>query len=208
MNILPPIGTSGVWSLKAPFDTKPVNGIAYTLISIRKLTDILNAGADPEALYYTPFAITHADYLNDLDANVSILSLNNASYDTIYVPSSYVNKYPDIGGIPYNVYGITAELGSLPESVNLDYLLTLINDVIRENIGIASPNAGLVVLGETTLVSAADSQTLEAARHANITAATTDHAKYLAAIAQRDAALVKLAICEQKLLALHQAGLI
>ena len=91
MQIIPPIETVGIWDLAAPFDSKLLstqngaanNKIPYTLIAIRKLSDILAAGGDPETDHYTSNSLDHARYVADFNANSSILSLQDGSGDIV-----------------------------------------------------------------------------------------------------------------------------
>lgn len=197
---IPPIGTSGVWTLNAPFATKLVAGAPYTLIGIRKLVDIVASGGDAEADYYTPNNLTPADYLSDVAADASILSLQDGSGDIVYVPSTYMNNYPNIGGEQYRVLALGVNLGLVPDNLDLSNVVAKVASDIKDTIGIVS-KVDVVAISQPVIKSAVDAATLEAARQNNILSSDTDYAKYLQMKNERDAALVKVANLEAFILA-------
>lgn len=199
MIYIPPIGTTGIWTLLPPFDTMLQANAPYNLIAIRKLTDILASGGEPEADYYTVNNLDTNAYIADLEINASILSLQSDSGDVIYVPSTYVRNHPDIGGIPYKVLALTIDLGAIPDSLNLAYLTSKIHDDVLELIGVPS-DVNIVSVSDTALLTNVDAATVEAARQANIGTALTDYAKYLQAVKERDSARVQIGLMQAYIL--------
>lgn len=190
-----PIGTKGVWSLAAPFNGMLLANVTYECIAIRKLSDILASGNDPEADYYTANSLDANRYISDLNSNVSIITLQNSSGNIVYVPSSFINNYPDIGGVPYRVLALTINLGAVPDSMDLSYLKSRLKDMVLETVGVDSP-VNTVAISEMMLLTNADATLAEVARTAMIGTTVTDYSKYLAAVAERDLARTKIAELE------------
>ena len=205
MQVIPPIGISGIWNLNTPFDALLKKGVPYTLRAIRQLTDILSSGGDPETDYYIANKLTSNIYLADLAINVSILSLQDTSSNIIYVPSSFVKSYPNIGGVSYRVLALTANIGAIPDDLSLAYLLSKITDDIKETIGV-NAIVKLAALSSPTLLSNADAAAVEAARQANIGSNHTDYTRYIQTQAQLTSALEKIRLLEQLIKELHAAG--
>ena len=205
MQFIPPIGTTGIWSLPSPFSAKLLPSIPYTCIAIRKLSDITAAGGDPETDYYTVNSIDHIRFNSDLSAGVSILSLQGGSNSIIYVPSSFINNYPDIGGVPYTVLALAINIGAIPDTLDLSYLKQRIVSVISETIGVdASVNT--IAVSAKALLTNADASVVETARQLKIGTVVTDYAKYLSAITERDNARAKIVELEAFILSARAAG--
>lgn len=205
MQFIPPIGTTGIWSLASPFSAKLLPSIPYTCIAIRKLSDITAAGGDPETDYYTVNSIDHIRFNSDLSAGVSILSLQGGSNSIIYVPSSFINNYPDIGGVPYTVLALAINIGAIPDTLDLSYLKQRIVSVISETIGVdASVNT--IAVSAKALLTNADASVVETARQLKIGTVVTDYAKYLSAITERDNARAKIVELEAFILSARAAG--
>lgn len=205
LQYIPPIGVSGIWSLSSPFKEKLQANVPYTLIAIRKLSDILNAGGDPEADYYTVNSLDITKYTTDFNNDVSILSLQHGGNAIVYVPSSYVMSYPDIGGVPYTSLALTIPIGAIPDSLDLSYLKTRLTAVVAETIGVTA-TVQTVAVSNKTLLTTADAQAAETARQAKVNTTMTDYAMYLQAAAQRDSALQKIQALEQYFFSLKAAG--
>jgi hypothetical protein len=151
----------------------------------------LVAGEDPETDYYLKNNLASA-YLTDLQNNVAILSLQGEGRsDVFYIPSSYVTKYPDIGGVPYRVMALGINLGAIPDSLNLSNVITKLEADIKELVGIDAV-AKPMVISPTTLLTTTDAATLEAARQANIGTAITDYTRYVQTRDQLVTALDKI----------------
>jgi hypothetical protein len=191
MNIIPSVGVSGLWSLASPFNSKLLPNIPYTCIAIRKLSDIVAAGGNPEADYYAINGLDNNRYISDLNNGACIITLQGGSGSIVYVPSTSINNYPDIGGVPYTVLALAINLGAIPDSLDLSYLKYRVGDVVRDTIGI-QPNVNVVAISPTTLVNDRDAKAIEAARLANIGTVVTDYAKYLQAAAELNSARQKI----------------
>jgi hypothetical protein len=195
-NFIPQIGSKGVWKLLTPFDTALSPQTHYTCIGIRKLSDFSAAGEDAFITYYEPASLSKDTYIADLNNDVCIITLQQNSGSVVYVPSSYIDGFPDVNGYIYNSVVLAISLGALPETLDLTYIKSKIVDDVREIIGITS-TVRTVVISEPKVIGTDDHNAITAARQANITAVKTDYANYIEAVAQRDSAYQKIQVLEQ-----------
>lgn len=183
-NLIPDLGTSGVFSLTAPFNNALMANASYTCISIRQLEDIIAAGGDPYTQYYQPREQTSGDlqaqYNADLGNGVCIVSLQQSSGAVVYVPSSFVASYPSKGGVPYTNLMMAVDLGAMPNYVDLTFLKQQIANLVKDTVGLTSVLIQTVVVSPTTNISSSDHARAEAARLANITNTTTPEAQVIA----------------------------
>lgn len=200
LSLIPAISTRGLYTLAAPFNAQVLPAVPYTCVAVRKLEDIVAAGGDPKAQYYTANGIADSVYETDVADGVCIVSLQAAEGSWIYVPSSFITIMPDQGGIPYRTIVLGVSMGAIPDALDLTYIKTQITAIVKDNLGIDTTIQEVAISPPGNL-SQAEHATLEAARQVNITNRTTERAKLLAMTAERDAALAKIAELEAYVIA-------
>lgn len=178
MALIPPIGTSGIYKLASPFSTQLQSGMSYRCEAVRRTADFIELGFDPYEEIYLPNQISREQYEQDLDNQVAIVSLVASSGHWIYVPSTYILAYPDIGGVPYTVMVLGLELGAIPNYMDLTGLKHAIQDLVRDTIGV-TPQVREVVISAVQKLSQSDHDALETARRSSITNSQTNRAKAL-----------------------------
>jgi hypothetical protein len=186
----------GLYTLKTPFDNDLLANIAYECIAIRKLSDIVAAGGDPQAEYYTPKELTDDDYAADVAAGACIVTLRADEAHLIYVPDTYISEQPELGGIPYTQVMLGIDLGPLPDAQDLSTLKDLLAEVVLANLG-QEATVHAAVISLPLVMSDAQHASLEAARTAAKTEPKTTYAKLLEAQATIQELQDKLAILEQ-----------
>jgi hypothetical protein len=191
VSLTPPVSASGIFALATPFEALLIPGVSYTCIAVRKFADIQKLGIDPYSLYYLPNGLTEADYTRDAQAGECIVTLRSNGGSFLYVPTSYILSYPNMGGIPYTAIVLGISLGAIPNYVDLSAVKTKIANIVQDTFGII-PQIQQAAISETKNMSITDANAIESARQAAITDSQTDLAKYLAAQAQLDAALDKI----------------
>jgi len=197
---IPPIGTAGLYHLDAPFATLLIADLPYTCIGVRKLSDILAAGGNPLKDYYQSNSLTVDKFNEDYANDVCILSLQCSNGALLYVPTSFVLSYPDIGGVPYSTLALAISIGIVPDTLNLSYLQSKIVDDVRDIVGIDAV-VNVVAISPPTLLSYDDSKAIEAARVAKITTTVTDYSKYLETLALLETARLKITELENYIIA-------
>jgi len=186
-NPIPTIGAYGIYQLKPPFDTQVKSGVSYKCVAVRELQDFVTIGVDPKALYYTKNNIDDSVWETDSnDPNTCIVSLVSDSNQWIYVPSSFVLAYPNLGGVPYTARVLGINLGAIPDGLDLSNLITNIQNTVKDTIGIQA-QAKSVIVSDTKMLSDEDHNTLEAAREDLVNSSQTDRAQLLALQAENQA---------------------
>ncbi|ARV77343.1 hypothetical protein FDI21_gp174 [Pseudomonas phage Noxifer] len=191
---VPPPGTRGLYSLKAPFTTVPNQ--LYSCGAIRFFKDLQNQGINVYEKYYQPLNLTESDYSRDLAAGVAIISLLSDSQAPVYVPSSYILAYPGLTSYNYQYVVLSIALGALPDSLDLTFLKTQLATTASEVVGVL-PTVFENIAPATGVVTPEQHDAMEAARQAAISNRTTDRALYLVERDKRIALEAKLAALEQ-----------
>lgn len=137
----PPINVTGTYILRAPWSVG-VNDI-YRCEAIDGFEALIERGVDVFNEYYVPKApaVTITDYNRDKVAGINIITLMSSGGDTIYVPSSYILKYPNELNVPYGRIVIALDLGPLPSDFPLDDIKFELASVATTMVG----NTGILV---------------------------------------------------------------
>lgn len=200
-HLIPSIGVRGLYTLLTPFQVKLLANTPYNCIGIRKLEDIVAAGGDPKALYYTANDQSDAKYDEDLALGACIVTLRAFEGPPVYVPSTFITSMPDQGGVPYTTLVLGVSLSAIPDSLDLTYLKSQVVDLVRDTIGVTSEVREVAVSPPTNL-SQAEHATIEAVRAAAVAASQTDYAQLVAANAALAAARQKILELEAYILSL------
>lgn len=182
---IPPIGTTGIYSLAAPFNTDLLPNTTYRCDSARRFSDYIEEGVDPFEEFYKPKGLTEAQYEQDVINHVVIISLVSAGNHWVRVPSTYVLALPDINGIAYSVTVLGMEMGAIPIYMDLTGMKAAIADLAQSIVGVR-PSIKEVVISAVEKVSQADHDTLEAARQLAITNSNTDRSRLITLQRQYD----------------------
>lgn len=175
MNLIPPIGASGLYKLIAPYNTMINTNISYTCMAVRKLSDIIAMGKDPFKTYYEPYGLTDTQYQNDLNSGVCIVSLQSNSGVWGYVPSSFIESYPQVNGVSYTSLALMVHLGALPDSLNLSYLTNTVKDIVTSVLGV-QPEVQTVATSPSSMISQDNHIAAETARQQQVASNTTTYA--------------------------------
>jgi len=172
----PPLHAKGVYTLRTPWTT--VGDAIYECIAIRSFADFVDRGQNVFQTYYASKGLTQADYETDLAAGAHIVTLQSETSAIIFVPDTYIDKFPDLTGVEYKRIVFSVLMGPLPDTVDLTHAKTVLGDAASDVTGVVcevtehvAPWAGVV--------SADQHATLEAARQAAITNRTIDRATVL-----------------------------
>jgi hypothetical protein len=189
--LIPALNATGLYTLRAPFDTVLLPQTSYGCVAIRRLEDIVAAGGDPFDQYFAPKGITRALYETDAAAGCVIVSLQSSSGQWVYVPSTYIASMPEQGGVPYTSMLLGIKIGAVPDSLDLSFLKTKISEIITATLGV-SAEIREVANSPKTLLNQTQHSAAESARAAAVTSNQTDYSKFLAAQALADARLLKI----------------
>lgn len=173
---IPQIGAVGVFTLGAPYDSQLTPQVAYTCRSIRMLSDIAAAGELIWERYYEPLGVSEEAYREDLANNACIVGLHAGTGEWVYVPSSFIVSAPDINGVLYSPVLLGVSLGPIPDTYQLDGLVSRIENVVEATLGI-KPTVKGVLISQPALIPYEEAERLENARQATITDNESDYSK-------------------------------
>lgn len=176
MRMTPPIQCRGRYILRTPFVAVPT--MAYTSIALRKFQDIEELGDDVFALYYEPVGLEKADYTNDARDDAIIVTLCDEVGNYIYVPDTYIVRYPDMGDVKYQHVVLSISLGAIPEYVPLDSLKQMISSLASDSIGVANVVSEHIAPSRA-VVTPEQHELAEIARTAAIVMRTSERAELL-----------------------------
>ena len=179
----PTFNTTGVFQLKAPFTIAPVS---YTVVGIENMKSLVKEGRDIFNDIYVFNSLTETEYLDDLDNNVNIVTLEHDEEESpLEIPSSYIIGIPEEHPIPYQRYILTIDVDEMPHDYNIypliDELKTLADSYLGKSssiqlhriplkkiITILEHNANLVTL-QTSAENFSNTRTALSAANAVIT---------------------------------------
>lgn len=194
--IIPTIGSSGYFILRAPFDSLILNGERYTCKAVRKISDYLVNNETPLADIYVANGLTEVQYDEDLKNDVSIVSLQASTGHWVYVPATYITQLPVVNGIAYRSLMLGVSLPPMPADKNLTHVETAVKNVITDLLGVAA-GTKFVETSKVVLIDSAKHKTTQAARDAIIAGNTTDRSRLNQALTTIDQLVQKIAVLEQ-----------
>lgn len=183
MALIPPVGTSGIYTLAAPFNSLLQADMSYRCDAVRRISDFIEVGIDPFEEFYVANQLEKNTYDQDLMNQVCIISLVSSTGHWVYVPSTYILAYPDINGVPYTVMVLGVEIGAVPNYLNLAGFKQAIINLTRDTIGVI-PTIREVAISAVQKLSHVEHSVLENARVLLVNNSQTDRAKLLAAQAE------------------------
>lgn len=195
--MIPPIGTRGRYSLKAPFTTEP--NTLYRCAAIREFVDLENRDRPVYENYYQPYDIPEADYRRDRDNKAVIITLVSDTTAPIYVPSSYIAAYPSLSYRNYQHVVLSASIGPIPDYLDLTFAKQQMASILSDTIGV-TPEIHVGVAASSGVITPEQHETLETAREAAIVNRTTDRARLLEEQAKNTLLEQKIRLLEQILI--------
>ena len=107
MNI-PVVNAKGRFTLKSPFIAK--NTVVYTVIAVRKISDLYLKGEDVYVDYYKSAGLENGvnlngevfDFNEEVKSKPVIVTLEGTDGTIIYVPSTYILSSPTSGDVTYS----------------------------------------------------------------------------------------------------------
>lgn len=176
-NMIPPINARGLYELQSPWTLVP-NQI-YTCSAIRKFIDIQNLGFDVFKTYYEPYGLTQTEYNEDIAAGAVIVTLTSETEAPVYVPSTYILKYPNESYHNYQHVVVSASLGPLPDYLDYTHVIQQVGALLSDTIGVV-PTVNIHVAASEGSISPEDHDVAEAARQAAVANRVTDRSRLLA----------------------------
>ena len=112
--VMPTVGSSGYFQLRAPFDKLILPNERYTCQALRRISDYLANNETPYEDIYEANGASRDDYDKDRTTDGYIVSLQAAIGHWVYVPVRYIAGYPVVNGVPYHSLTLTLALPPMP----------------------------------------------------------------------------------------------
>lgn len=187
----PPLYARGRYVLSFPWQANPNK--LYTCIGVRSFSDIYKLGQDVYKVFYLPMGAAESTVISGLPftfiaeaANKpNIVTLQSDDGEVIYVPDTFIQKFPDQGEVKYSHIVLSLSLGPVPDYSNLEEIKQAVAETVAQRFGFM-PTVREHRAPATDNPTAAQHEALEAARIGSITLLETDQAKVLRLIGVSD----------------------
>lgn len=165
-NNTPPIDATGTYVLLSPFAA--VDGAIYRCQSIDGFEMLLENNVDVFKKYYEANGLSIDQYNDDELNGINIITLMSDNQATIYVPSSFIDKFPLTTNVPYSRVILSVDLGVLPDGLDLEGIMDFVNTAAADVIGAPDPVTQLFLIPSTDVISHSEHEMLENNRAARI----------------------------------------
>jgi hypothetical protein len=193
--VIPTIGASGTFNLRAPFDSKILNSERYTCQAVRRLSEYLANNETPKEDIYLANGLTANQYDEDLEKDIFVVSLQAANGHWLTVPANYIIQLPLVNGIPYRSMMIGVALPPMPADKDFSNLETSIRNLVMDTIGVTCTTK-VVETSMVSLISYEQHEIKQTQRDAAAVNNLTDRSKHMKA-------LQDIASLQQKILLLE-----
>lgn len=132
--LTPPAHCAGIFSLIPPFSAG-LNTV-YTVDAIETFRELKADRVDVYVRYYQPKGLSTNDFTTDEKLNASIITLRAGDGSLIEVPDTYIASYPGDSGADHKHLVLIADLGLIPDYMEVNYITTDVKDVLAKNLGV------------------------------------------------------------------------
>ena len=162
--MLPALNSYGLFALLTPFTIS--SSINYTVTKLNLISALVENNIDVYNTYYAANGLSSTIYQTDLANNVAIVTFESVDGPTINVPSSYISNVPVQTAVPYSQLVLSIDLGLLPDTLDLTQLLSDLQTIANNYVGVTSTPKLHRVMG--TAYSYSESATMETVRKAQV----------------------------------------
>lgn len=117
LRVTPPLGAYGKYEFKTPWPT--ANNISYRCISIRRVEEFVKSGQDLFQTVYSPMNLSEDVCNADIALGVVIVGLLSSDGVRIFVPDTYILKYPDQSAVTLDYLVLSVDFGPQPSNIEL-----------------------------------------------------------------------------------------
>lgn len=170
-SIVPPVDTVGIWKVKLPYTVN--TSLPYWLIAVRMFEDITKTGQDVYKTYYEQY-IKNGDLIpgtgetfnfnDEIAKSARILTLKSEAGDVLYIPSTFVDEYPNTDIVLYRPMIVSINLGLFNEDFDYSILLQALEETCQSYTGVDSVQTAVHAAPSKEGLSVADMEALEIAR--------------------------------------------
>lgn len=124
----------GIYVAKMPFKIDETT--IFKCEAIRTFPELIRRGVDVFAEYYLPKGLTKEIYIEDANVGAAIIVLKSVDGQILHIPNTYLDKIPGQTGLSYQRNIVTADLGPVPDYVDVALIESDIKDLIARYIGV------------------------------------------------------------------------
>lgn len=132
--ITPPMNIAGPFLLRAPFVADPAK--SYTVSAHRSFSELIARSQDIMKLVYTPVGLTATAYAEDQIEGAIVIALRDSAGNVLYVPDTYIDRYPNMGSVPYTRLVGVVDLGMWANYLDLDDVMASLKEACKGNLGV------------------------------------------------------------------------
>ena len=142
MKKTPSLNCNGRFVLKAPWVANP--NVLYTCAAIRNFNDIYKLGIDVYKVYYESTGVVNGALIDgsafsfdqEKQLQPSIITLLGNDNSVIYVPDTFITRFPDLSEVKYSHMVLSVSLGALPDYMDLSGIKANVAGLIAQSIGV------------------------------------------------------------------------
>jgi hypothetical protein len=194
--VVPPLNATGLYTVTAPFKLQP--GAAYQCIATREFRDLSNNNIPVWERYYSPYGLSKEQYQTDVNNGVVLVTLFSDDYGAVYIPSSFIESYPDLSGVRFRHRIASVSLGAIPDTLPLEDFQKKLSELASDVVGI-EPTVIIHSVELSDAVSSDDALRFEQARQARIKDRDTTYAQLTAARKEIDTLRAENALLQEML---------
>ncbi len=136
ISVIPTINVRGYYVFDSPYNIITDSGLPLTCVSLRNLKEFSKSITNAYELIYKNYNLDKTIYESDLENNVIIAAFTNDGNTIYYIPVNYITRAVDTTGYLYKDYTLSLDLGLLKENIDLSGLLSLLNGVVKDYMGV------------------------------------------------------------------------
>lgn len=179
--IIPEVGSSGVWTLRSPFDVMIAKNVRYKCQEIRRISGYIANNEDVKTTVYTANKISEAVYEEDLASDSDIVSLQGETGQWLYVPVRYIVSYPTTNGVNYRTSVVAVSLPALPANTDMTNFFASITNLVSDTFGV-NCQIEQVETSKVTQVPSDKHSQIQAQRKVITGAPATDRSRYVSTL--------------------------
>ena len=135
---IPLVGTKGQFKFYTPFNTALNETAVFKVSAVRTISEFLNDNVDVLNIIYLNQGISKEAYDEDLENDLAIVVLQTEGGALYYVPVRFIKTLPNLAGEIYVGKALFVNLGNLPVNLNIDFLTSELEDIIKSVLGVDS----------------------------------------------------------------------
>ena len=169
-SITPPLLAQGFFTVRAPYSVNAA--LLYEVIAIRSFSDIFKKNEDVYTVYYKRYGLTDGQngfvFQNEVKAGANIITLLGKDGSYVYVPDTFITKYPDTTATPYRHVILSVSLGPLPDTFDTTTLVAQLQSLAAGVTGVSNPVVNIALAPVLSNPTATQAAQMEQTRLGNI----------------------------------------